>query len=1200
MASAPPVGAAELRAAFLSLQVPHTETVRAAEAWIKDFWMRKASPAAFFFLLEHDTDDSVRQMSGVLVRLRIHAYIRKFEPATLAHVKSLLLRRLAEEPERPVRVAICAVAAAVAKTHLATWPELLAFVGERSSSASPQDRETALLLLSAVMESAVSAMLPSLPAAVPIVGRGLCDTDTKVQIQALRASTQALHMIPSNADLDPFKPLVPHLLNVVGSCLAGRHNDLAGDAFEALHDVVTGHMGLLTESMQTLVTMLVQVVGSSAMEVATRDKASLLLMDIISARPVAVTKMGIVPHMLAELLKVTSDLDVDPMEESRAALLSQDKAAGSGVAAGSATTAATEGSGPALAAMPLGSGYDGGGETNAVSVAARVLEIMALHIPGRTYYPLVFDAVASCLKNPDWRVRYAGLMLVSVSADGLKTAMRDNLEPLVNAVLTPLALSGQDSARPVVYAALYTLGKLGEHVSNFLLKHADTILPPVLACLSDPDLLIQDTAGYAIELLADCEAASSLPAHADALMAAVGGCLVSPHAAIRLRGVMLMGSAAIGIGADFHRFMEPSVRALMPLLSVTDPSQLELRGYATDSMGYIARAVGREAFKPVLARTDLIARLGQNLELADALASGGVGGADGSELGVADTLRQLTFAFFASLAPVLGDECSTFLPSLMPVLKQFLSMARVHYEDREMPLGMGSEANASVRSMGAGFQGENSTPDEFAAEDGEDDGDDHAKTAVMHMEDSDCRSQAMHMLGALLSAVGPPMEPFLSDVISMVANNLLFYDEAVRENAVLSLGFACRCAAKCDAASGDAVTPPPGHPAGTVVSVEPAKLGMGPRASKLAPEAVMTLVERIGKDEEAGTAAAGFHAICTILSDLGPVPMGPHLASFLGVTYDALNERLPSQYPDEQDDDDDQDANGSYAIFDEMYDALGMLARRAGPALWAAGFDRFWPAYVTFANRERSDMDQAGVLGCLSDMAEGLGNAPGWVEAVLRDGLPLIGKGLGSSSAALQRNSLVALGTVLSAVGAPAAGVVPRIMPPVLVMCERKAGCTHHVVDNAAACVCRIMRTHASVADVPQAVRAVVAALPLQEDHAEDTVVWGAVAELAKAGEATTVGLANAIVYAAAVALEASSGSKPNARGLILRAVCNLAATNAAAVTAAIAALPAEIQPRMSARVAAVQGGTDIVAAAAAMPAAGAAAAAAGAAATSP
>ncbi len=64
MASAPPVGAAELRAAFLSLQVPHTETVRAAEAWIKDFWMRKASPAAFFFLLEHDTDDSVRAMAG--------------------------------------------------------------------------------------------------------------------------------------------------------------------------------------------------------------------------------------------------------------------------------------------------------------------------------------------------------------------------------------------------------------------------------------------------------------------------------------------------------------------------------------------------------------------------------------------------------------------------------------------------------------------------------------------------------------------------------------------------------------------------------------------------------------------------------------------------------------------------------------------------------------------------------------------------------------------------------------------------------------------------------------------------------------------------------------------------------------------------------------------------------------------------------
>jgi len=60
MAAAVPDGAAELRAAFLGVQVPDTDTIARAEAWIKDFWLRRASPAAFFFLLEHDSDETVR------------------------------------------------------------------------------------------------------------------------------------------------------------------------------------------------------------------------------------------------------------------------------------------------------------------------------------------------------------------------------------------------------------------------------------------------------------------------------------------------------------------------------------------------------------------------------------------------------------------------------------------------------------------------------------------------------------------------------------------------------------------------------------------------------------------------------------------------------------------------------------------------------------------------------------------------------------------------------------------------------------------------------------------------------------------------------------------------------------------------------------------------------------------------------------
>jgi importin-4 len=1152
-------------------------------------------------------------MAALLVRLRIHAYLRHFDAAARGHVKGLILRRLASDTFRPCRLALCALAASVAKTELPSWPEVLPFIGQAAASGSADMREMAIMLLSAVLDAASGGMLKYLSASVPLIGRALSDSDSRVQIQALRACTQALTLLPFDADTAPFQPLVGPLMGVIRGCLSSGEDELVGDAFDTLHDILVVHFSLLEGSFDALLKMLMTVITSEHFEVSTRDKASVVLMDMIGAQPTAVVRSGTIPHMLASILHMTSKLETDPIETLRDMLMGKDTdETGATAAPASTWGSAAAASMPPGTELPMrGAGQDMGDETDGVEIGARIFNCMALHLPARHYYRPVVEATSTCLRNADWKIRFAGLMLFAMSVEGMRNPIRDDLAGCVALLTGPISPSSPDPSAAVRDAACFAIGAVAEYLSNFALLHNAVLMPALIGRLSDPEMVVQDKAAYAIEMLVDTDGTHLLSGYRDVLVRSVGTLLHSPHMALRLRGLNLLGSVAIGIGKDFAPMVPFAVSEVWPFLSATAPALLESRACATDALGYIAKAVGKDAFSSVLSSTDLMARLGENLEIATAILGDEVDGAvvnptlaplaAVADKALADKLRDYTFTFFSNLVIVLGDESAPMIAPLFPLLKQTLGVARVRVNGVDDQVGMGSEAMIAARNVPESFYkpfaeatdefpGDDDDDDDDGVDDDDDDSDggghgDGPVAAHLSLEDTGSRAAAMHLLGTIVANVGAPMEALLADAIRMTGDNVLFYEEEVRENAVLAMGYLPRCVIKCDMASGKPLVPPPGHPEGSTVNVPPPKFPTSKRVQDLIDTSVVALLTNIAHERQPSVVAASLHSIIVWVKDFGAVCVGKHLNGIFAVIVSGLREQLKCQYPEDDDDEEEaeeeaEDSNTAFLLMDELYDLLSWLGRRGGPPLWEAGLSKLFPVLMEFARKPRPPIDQSGVVGALAEMAEGLGATPGWAEAAVSQAGPLVLAALRSPAPELLRNGLVAAGTLFHGVGPLARPVLPELVPLLLSHCKRTPDSQGVLADNAAAALCRLLSVHASAMDIPTCVKAVVAMLPLVDDRDEDHRVWGTMVDLIKAREPTVMSLMHPLVGAAAAALGPASPVRPASRGVVLRMLVEFAQANPGATKAAMDALPGGQGAELAARVAAVAGGADIVSAA--------------------
>lgn len=254
--------------------------------------------------------------------------------------------------------------------------------------------------------------------------------------------------------------------------------------------------------------------------------------------------------------------------------------------------------------------------------------------------------------------------------------------------------------------------------------------------------------------------------------------------------------------------------------------------------------------------------------------------------------------------------------------------------------------------------------------------------------------------------------------------------------------------------------------------------------------AVLTELIKLLGDDDKTTVAKACEGIQSVIELCGPHALLPIGEECLASTYAILTKTAPCQAADEYqgeapEDDDDHDL-----VTQAACDLVGGFCRVMG-AQFKSYLERFLPVILNYAKSSRPPRDRSMAIGWLSEVAQELeGEILDYWQPVF---LPAIIAGLGDPSDDVKRNAAFCAGVCCEKLGDRVVGDYPRILQAVEPLFgidsstgESAAAC----VDNAAACVARMIMACPGGMPLPQVLPAFLRLLPLKTDMTENETVY--------------------------------------------------------------------------------------------------------------
>lgn len=1102
---------------------------KAAEAQLAKLLKAPAVGGSLFTVLRASSHVPVRQLGGVLLRKKVIAYWNRLSSAHKGELQRALIAQLASEPERLVRKSIVSVIAALAKACLpgGGWPELLALLQDCPRSPNGQVRELGLVLLRELVEGLGPRLVDQAAALRPVFAAGLADADEAVRVAALRA------LIPFVSQLEDEKPsaaksygeMLPTALGVTQQAMAGGQDAAAQAALEGLTELVELDARSLRPYSEQLALFLCGVLAATTVEDTTRASAGGVLVQLLLSRPKTIAKKGllasaILPAAISCLLEFDAEADQEAETEAREA------------------------------GVETALGEEDPGSSQAWNVAAHVIDVAAQALPSRTTFPALGGAVQTLLASDDWRRRRAGVAILAAASEGCADAYQDSLDMVLGAVVARVG----DPAPPVRVAACWALAQFADHLQPRIGHAHPTVLPPLLAALGDSHPMVVDRACMAVEMYAEGLAPAVLGTYLPAFMGQLGAVLSAPSQPVWLQETVVtaLSSVAIGGGRLLTPYLPQLAPALLTMAALTDARFLRLRATATECLGHVAVAVGREAFSPYLTQAMSTVAAGFDLDVSE--------------------VSTNAFAFFACAAEVLGPALEPVLPGLWSRLREALTSSddiAVTFRDSDSDAGAGGDLAGRLLGedgdggdeAGAGARGgDDGGSDDSDWNEGDDDG---GRKMNLRVRTSylDVKTAAINCVNQLASHCGGAFGPFISDSVSILDGLTSYFHDDVRGYALQALRAVTLSAVELAA---------PSSPAAASGTAAPAALA--PATSALLNDTMTKLIDALQCDQSKQVVGAAANAIQRIAKALGVTGVGGHAKAIVGALLNVIRERSPCQMApheregdeegdsdDEEGDSDDEEgeegegedgeeggsddeseeggaaaagANGDddeegdpdNSVTDMATDALAEVARALGPEGFAPYLPKTVRALLRFARPSRPTLLRVTALGACSELLQYLGTpamtpyVPSIASAVC--------SALGDVSAEVRRNAAFGANMLISRAPADTRPHLPRLLPglqAILTGGRGRGDAEELVFDNGLAALASVLITLPDAVPVAVVVPAIVAALPLRGDHDEAGTVLGALLQLAAQRQPQAVGALPAIMAHVAAALAPSS-----------------------------------------------------------------------------
>ncbi|KAG9295040.1 hypothetical protein G9A89_017834 [Geosiphon pyriformis] len=543
----------------------------------------------------------VRQLAAVEARKRVLKWWSKLDINSQNLIKSRLLEVILQEAQSLVSHATARVISSIAKVELpaGTWGDLPQFLFNCCKSPTASQREVGVYVLYTLFDTLTDIFLDHKQFFQLFTNTINDPVSKEVRITTLQALGKVAESIESEAqsEIKLFQDLIPSMVNVLQQCLNDNDEDSANRGFEVFDGLLMLEVPLLSNHIPQLIEFFLNVAQNKDYQGSMRVMALQFLIWATVYKKAKIQRLKLVGPIIERLMPIGTEDDPDDADEDSPSRL-----------------------------------------------AFRVINTLSTNLPPAQVFPAVINQVVGYMQNPDPKFRKAAMMAFAVLIEGCA----DHIRPKFNELLPIVCTGLQDPETIVRRAACIALGSFAEELDQEIAVNHATLLPLVFNLLNDPSPDIPKHACNALDAILE-GLGDEIIQYLPILMEKMLNILDYGSDEVKATVTAAIGSAAHAAGEEFKPYFEEVIKRLHALMSINQGTEaLMLRGVATDTIGAVAEAVGKEVFQDHFHELMRMAIEGIQLDSA--------------------RLRECSYCLFAVMARVFQGDFAPYLEAVMPQL----------------------------------------------------------------------------------------------------------------------------------------------------------------------------------------------------------------------------------------------------------------------------------------------------------------------------------------------------------------------------------------------------------------------------------------------------------------------------------------------------------------------------------------------------
>ncbi|EAN80579.1 hypothetical protein, conserved [Trypanosoma brucei brucei TREU927] len=1000
----------------------------------------------------------VRQLAAVLLRKKVLSLWRTIPSESRGDFKGALLEQLGCEPVKAVRLALAHLVTRVAKADAMDedggWPELNYAIRAAVIDPRAEMRELAMVLAYSVAEVMSEADTHCLPV-VEAVLQGMLDSEDAVQRSAVKAVGTLFVFIRGQTKVweQLLQQLVPQCLALLTKCgTEETKTNLCVDVLDLLEQLVEDlsvkkHGALL----RSVALEVLSVMTNGAIQPRVRQSCAEVLASLVNQKP-----------------KFVSTTVLEPLVSACVQVMSEDNAISL------PEVAHTEG---------MENCDDSQSDENDAAdmlhvdppclFAGRLLSTIATKVAAKSFTGALLPLISPVAQSPQAvgpKERKASILALACLAEGNPGYLRRRVRYVLE--FTQQLLS--DSEPVPREAAAFALIYFCLHLQPEILTHHEQLFPMLVPLLRDEVDAVRRRAACALDTL--CEnLAGDVEPHVSVLLPAVLeaiGCS-SLQTQSELCGVI--ASLATTQCASFKQHAGHCLELLKPPLTMTSPETILLRARATETAGVVAAAMGRETFMPHL--SFFMEQVAENLRTRQ------------------PQLREESFGFLSNICELLRGDFIPYLDDTINCALQTIAEDRAHYENKHLLAGgamphfkMDDECNTMKAVIGGDEVGDDDNDDDkCCGSDGSDAEEIHGRVRTADLEE---KSSAVYFVGVcaevLMSSLGTQR---IDACWAALADLDVHFHSNIRCSTLLALAKLTQAVHGSECVIKDTA----------LDTLAPAARE---RLNTLVNETLLPCIRGEGEEDKEVVAAA-CDAFELLFKFFGPQLFLADTSEFLQIVTRLLQQRMPYQREDEDDDASDSSdgeatgaagSDGDQLLLGEDHDGVLMdavcemveaFAKAYGPGFRMLA-EVILPLLLPYASLDRPSEDVVMATGSIASILESLGpEAAPFVDHAVTLALELISSTDESTARANCAYMIRVLVESCSGRFNTEAAATPLLQALWLVV----GGCEEipAAVDNAISAICSMVRCLSpGVVPLATVVPSILGGLPMRVDRSEN------------------------------------------------------------------------------------------------------------------